>query len=80
MKTVTVHQAKTQFSKIIAEVENGAEVVIARRNAPVAKLVPLTPKPKKRPLGLLEGLISVGPEFFEPLPEDELRLWNGEDE
>ena len=31
-------------------------------------------------LGFLEGMGDVGPEFFEPLPEDELRLWNGEGE
>jgi hypothetical protein len=36
--------------------------------------------PASQRLGFLEGLVDVGPEFFEPLPEDELRLWNGEGE
>jgi hypothetical protein len=36
------------------------------------------PTPESRRLGFLEGQGSIGPEFFDPLPEDELRLWNGE--
>ncbi len=78
MKTVTVHQAKTQLSKLLAEVEAGEEIVIARNTTPVARLVPVEAARKVRPLGLLRGQISLGPEFFEPLPDDELRLWNGE--
>jgi hypothetical protein len=37
---------------------------------------------QRRPLGMYKGMFEVGPEFFEPLPEEELRLWNceGDDE
>ena len=73
---VTVHEAKTHLSRLIAEALAGKEVVIARRNQPVVKLVPVDPKPKRVP-GLLKGQISIGPEFFEDLPEEELRLWEG---
>ena len=31
----------------------------------------------KRKFGSLKGLAKIGPEFFEPLPEEELKLWNG---
>ena len=74
---VTIQQAKTQLSKLIAAAERGEEVVIARRDTPVAKIVPVPPA-KKRVFGALQGKVDTGPAFFEPLPEDELALWNGE--
>jgi prevent-host-death family protein len=80
MITVTIHAAKTQLSKLIAQVEAGEEVIIARRDKPVARLVPLAPAQPKRQFGSMKGKVWVGPEFFEPLPEEDLRLWEGENE
>lgn len=80
MTTVTIHVAKTHLSRLIERVEAGEEVVIARRNKPVVKLVPFDQPKPKRQFGSMKGRASVGPEFFEPLPEEELRLWEGEDE
>lgn len=80
MTTVTIHQAKTHLSRLIADVLAGKEVVIARGKEPVAKLVALSEPKSKRIPGTLKGLINIGPEFFEPLPEDELRLWEGANE
>ena len=80
MTTVTIHAAKSQLSKLIARVEAGEEVIIARRDKPVARLVPVEHAPPKRRFGSMKGKVWVGPEFFEPLPEEELRLWEGEDE
>jgi prevent-host-death family protein len=77
MSTFTVHQAKTQLSKLLAEVEAGEEVVIARGSKPVARLVPFEPK-TRRVFGRLKGKIAIDDRFFDPLPEDELALWNGE--
>jgi len=74
MATYTIHAAKTNLSKLIALVEAGEEVIIARGKDPVAKIVPVAPKPKRK-FGRLKGKGSVGPEFFEPLPERELKLW-----
>ncbi len=77
MKTVTIHQAKTTLSRLIAEVEAGEEIVIHRGRVPVARLVPLeAPRPKRVP-GRWKGLITVPDSFFDPLPEDELLLWEG---
>jgi prevent-host-death family protein len=78
MKTVTIHQAKTNLSKLIKEACEGEEIIIARGSEPVAQLVSLKsekPKKKPRPLGLLKGKLIVGPEFFEPLPDNELEAW-----
>ena len=78
----TVHQAKTQFSKLIAHVQAGEQVIIThgKERKQIAKLVPIEEKKPIR-MGWLKGQIpDVGPgsPFFDPLPEDELRLWNGE--
>ncbi len=74
MKTVTIHKAKTTLSQLIAEAQAGEEVIIARGKDPVARIVAIA-KPGKRKAGSLKGKIKIGPEFFEPLPEAELKLW-----
>ncbi len=74
----TVHQAKTQLSKLIASALAGEEVVIARGSEPVVKLTPLNAAPKKRVFGAFKGQFELTDAFFEPLPDDELALWNGE--
>jgi prevent-host-death family protein len=73
----TVHQAKTQLSKLIEEACDGKEVVIARGKKPVVKLVPLESAKQCRVLGFLKGKIHLGAEFFEPLPEEETSSWEG---
>lgn len=75
MEVVTIHTAKTTLSQLLARVEAGEEIVLARGKEPIAKLVPFHPPVTKRQFGALRGVISVGPEFFEPLPEKELAVW-----
>ncbi|MCY4627969.1 MAG: type II toxin-antitoxin system Phd/YefM family antitoxin [Acidobacteria bacterium] len=74
MATVNVHEAKTHLSRLLAQVEAGEEVVIARNGAPVARLVPCK-GPGKRQFGALKGRLTVPESFFEPLPESELEAW-----
>ena len=75
MTIVTIHAAKTNLSQLLARVGAGEEIVLARGKRPIAKLVAFQPPPSGRRFGALRGQISVGPEFFEPLPEDELAAW-----
>jgi prevent-host-death family protein len=75
MATVTIHEAKTNLSKLLKKVAAGEEVVIARGKKPVARLVAVGEVKGKRQPGSLKGTLRVGPEFFEPLPEDELSRW-----
>jgi len=76
MPISTIHEAKTNLSKLIEQAERGEEVVIARGKKPVVKLVPVEDAPKKRPFGLYKDeAFELGPEFFEPLPDDELEAW-----
>jgi prevent-host-death family protein len=77
METVNIHDAKTQLSRLIERVLAGEEVVIAKAGMPVARLVPVGPPRKARKPGRLKGKIEFDDAFFSPLPEDELRLWDG---
>jgi prevent-host-death family protein len=67
---VNVHEAKTHFSKLLERVAMGEEVVIAKAGRPVAKLVPLDSKPKKRVLGSAKGEFVVPDDFNDPLPKE----------
>jgi len=75
MKTVTIHEAKTNLSRLIEKACRGEEIIIARGADPVVRLVPVGAKKGRRQLGILKGKVVVGPEFFEPLPPDELDRW-----
>jgi prevent-host-death family protein len=82
-KPVTIHDAKTNLSRLVAEAEAGREIILARGSKPVAKIVPLKPKlSEKRQLGWLrndsKGSDPLAYGFWDPLPDDELELWNGE--
>ena len=73
---VNVQDAKTRLSELLARVEKGEEITIARAGRPVARLVAIEALPP-RELGFL-SLGDLTPDaFFEPLPEDELLLWEG---
>ena len=66
MKTINIHQAKTQLSKLLQQVEAGDEIVIARHGKPIARLVPLQRTATPRQLGSLRGKIWIAPDFDEP--------------
>ena len=82
MRKATIFEAKTNLSDLIARAQKGEEVIITtgRERKPVARIVAVDPAPERRRIGFMKGEGNVGPEFFDPLPEDELRLWNGEGE
>lgn len=75
MAQFSVHDAKTNLSRLIAEALAGGEVVIARGNVPAVRLVPVNPRGKRR-FGALKGKITVDTRFDEPLPDDELEGWD----
>lgn len=74
----TVHAAKTNLSKLIEAALAGEEVVIAKRDKPVVKLVAIPQRKFK--FGVLEGkLKGPFPDFLEPMDEEDLKLWEGGD-
>jgi prevent-host-death family protein len=68
MTQVTVHEAKTHLSRLLAAVESGEEVVICRGSKPVARLVRCAP-PAARVFGGDEGTVVVHDNFNDPMPE-----------
>ena len=74
-----IHAAKTHFSKLVERAHAGEEITIAKAGVPYAKLVPIAGERlrHKRRSGQFAGLFTVGDEIFDPLPEEELRLWEG---
>ena len=72
---MTIHKAKTTLSQLLARVEAGEEIVLARGKIPVAKIVPYQADAPKRQFGALRGVVLVDTAFFDPLPDDELAVW-----
>lgn len=80
IRFVNVHEAKTNYSKLLERARAGEEIVLAKDGMPVAKMVPYdAPKPKKRVPGRFKDFLSDIPDsvWFDPLPDDELALWEG---
>ncbi|ATG50261.1 type II toxin-antitoxin system prevent-host-death family antitoxin [Brachybacterium vulturis] len=78
-RVVKVQEAKTRLSSLLREVETGSEIVISRGSTAVARLVPVDAPPqgdRRRPMGFLR--FQVPDTFFEELPEEELRAWEGD--
>lgn len=69
MRRVNVHEAKTQLSRLLEEVETGERIVIARAGEPVAVLTPYKTAVRRRHLGLFAGQATIHPDFDE-LPPD----------
>jgi prevent-host-death family protein len=75
---VSINELQTSLEKLIHAVKDGGQqVVITEHNVPVARLNPVVAPESKREFGALKGQFSIGPEFFDPLPDDELAAWEG---
>jgi prevent-host-death family protein len=74
---VTIRAAKATLSQLIKRAHAGEDIVIARGEVPVARLVAIAgDAPRRRP-GTLRGVVKIPKSFFEPLPVDELDVWEG---
>lgn len=69
---VNVHKAKTHFSQLLARVQEGEEIIIAKAGKPVARLIPEIPSVTKRVAGTAKGKVTVADNFDAPLPEEML--------
>jgi prevent-host-death family protein len=80
---VNIHYAKTNLSRLIAAVEDGEEVVIARAGKPTVKLVMVAPpirKSRKHLLGAGIGKIWMADDAFSPETDLEIqKLFEADD-
>jgi len=72
MQIINVHEAKTNFSRLLSRAHTGEEIIISKAGKPYAKLVPLSPIQKRKP-GIAKGKVTDS--FFESLPEEEILAW-----
>lgn len=78
MIKINIHEAKTHLSKYLINLEKGESILLCKRNLPIAEIRPLPSPPKEqRPFGLAKGTLSIPAGFWDPLPEDELNLFEG---
>jgi prevent-host-death family protein len=70
MDTITLIEAETSLSQLLDRAARGEDIVIAKSGCPLVRLVPLVKRTTPRPLGLLAGQVTVGPDFDDPLPDD----------
>ncbi len=77
MDKVNIHEAKTNFSRLVDQVAGGAEIVIAKAGKPVAKLVPIGRGGRVRKPGFLKGRIRIAADFDAPLPAALLDAFEG---
>jgi prevent-host-death family protein len=70
MATISVYNARADFSRLIERALSGEEIVITRRGKPAVRLVPVEETRPRRQAGALKGLFEVTDEFFEPPPDD----------
>lgn len=69
MLQVNIHEAKTNLSKLIQKVLDGEEVIIAKGNLPLVKLILIDKLKAKRKLGSAKGMINISQDFDEPLED-----------
>ena len=69
MIQVNIHQAKTQLSKLIQKAINGEDVIIAKHNKPVVKLVQVRTAITERKIGSAKGQVKIAPDFDKPLED-----------
>ena len=80
MPAYSLDFAAVHLSALVSRAEAGEEITLARGEESVVRLVPVScEQPRDRQRGRLAGKVWIGPEFFEPLPEEELRAWEGGD-
>jgi len=68
MPMFNIHDAKTQFSRLVDAAANGEEIIIAKAGKPTARLVPMAPARPARKFGSLKGKIRISEDFDAPLP------------
>jgi len=78
MIRLNIHEAKTHLSRYLKRLAKGEHIVLCLRNVPIAEIRPLPARETKpRPIGLARGRFTVPLSFFEPLPDDLLKAFEG---
>ncbi len=71
-KQVNIHEAKTHLSKLLAQLKEDEEIIIAKAGKPIARLVPLIERLARRSPGSAKGKMTIASDFDAPLPNSVL--------
>jgi prevent-host-death family protein len=77
MRVFNIHDAKTQFSKLVDAVTQGEEILIVRAGEPAAMLVPIPSQKAVRQPGAMKDMINIADDFDAPLPDDRHAAFEG---
>ena len=77
MRTINIHAAKTQLSRLVEAAAGGEEIIIAKSGKPMARLGPLVGLRQRRRLGILAGKLRVPEDFDAPLPDEVIEAFEG---
>ncbi|MBR7747602.1 type II toxin-antitoxin system Phd/YefM family antitoxin [Undibacterium sp. BYS107W] len=78
MQVINIHDAKTQFSKLVEAASQGDEIVIARAGKPTARLVPISTQKLVRRPGALKDKLQIADDFDAPLPNEIQSAFEGD--
>ena len=80
MRTINIHEAKTQLSSLVEKAAKGEAFIIAKAGKPLVKVVALDTLDvsARRPLGFMDGEISV-PDDFDRMGQEEIERMFGTD-
>jgi len=76
--TVGMHEAKTHFSRLVRQANDGDDIVVENNGAPVARIVPYVDAPQRRKGGFAKGKIWMSPDCWDPDPELERLFYEGD--
>ncbi len=77
MRSINIHEAKTQLSRLAEDVATGEEIIVAKAGKPKMKLVPIDSNKKEIKFGALKGKIQISEDFDAPLPPEILDAFEG---
>ncbi|MGE4243286.1 type II toxin-antitoxin system Phd/YefM family antitoxin [Ramlibacter sp.] len=77
MQSVNIYDAKTRLSQLVDKAAEGEDVVVSRNGKPLVRITKLQVEKRKIRYGLLKGKVQIPDDFDAPLPESELKLFEG---
>jgi prevent-host-death family protein len=80
MQTVNIHDAKTNFSKLVEQAAAGEEIIITKAGTPMARLVPLQKQKRKIQFGVMKGRMKIKRGFYDAITGEEIALFEGLDD
>jgi prevent-host-death family protein len=69
MQNIDINQAKKRLSELVEKTISGDEIIITKAGQPIAKLIGIPKRDKKRQFGTAKGLIKISDDFDKPLED-----------